>query len=1046
VPEERKLVTILFADIVGSTALGLEHDPEVVRAALRRTFEALRDLLVAHGGTVEKFIGDAVMAVFGVPLAHDDDADRAVRCAFALRSRIAQLNETARIPLDLRVGVNTGEAVAGSGEGAQFLVTGAPVNASARLQTGAAPGEILVGALTRQLTGGGVRYGERREVAAKGIGRLEAWPALQLLSEVPEPHRGFEHLSAPLIGRDRELRILTEARERVRETRAPALVTVFGPAGAGKSRLIKEFIAAIGHRRVRVGRCLPYGEGITFFPLRLILNTECGIDLTDDHGTAHAKLQRAVAEVREDADEARAIVSRIATLAGLAPPGATLPGVPENDLAEELRWGVRRFFELRAGSEPLVLVFEDVHWAETRLVQLVEHLAEWSRAPLLLVCLARPDFHEEHPTFGSSAVHATSVTLGPLGSDETQRLVRELLATDALPESLRAEVVTRSDGNPLYVEEFLRMLIETKRIAQSDGQWVAVADHAQLDVPPTLIGLITARLDRVRPEVKRLLQRAAIVGRLFSSTDLEAMGGEPVRAELLHEAERRDLLSVAGERPIGNGRLYRFRHVLIRDVAYSTVPKVERAPLHDNYSRWLERSSGDRKDEIAESIAFHAEQAFVLGHEVELKQAGDLGRRALGLLLAAATTARLRDDPFVARKLYARAALVADRFKADPMSRAEAHGFAGLYRANHEPRTPERDAAFAAAYTVAAMPGPSEVLLELTARRAFLEVEDDRAAAANDSYDEVIRIAEATGDPELIGTALVARAFGSYMLGDLEGYNAELVQARDYLAATGATRALARCLGLLVGAARQRGEFSQASRYQVERRAALPPYLSKLQQATMAWNDAGIAYEIGDFGTALREAELAVATGREAGVPRTIGFGLWFLGDALIELGDSARARRVLEEGIAIFEAREARPRLPEVHSRCARACIRLGDLTAAREHVAAAQQHLLPGDATARQITGVARAELVEAEGDLAAADAAWRDTLANLPSSGFAGSMAWTELLFGSFLLRHAREAEGRAQLNAARARYRDPLAYRRVAEIDTLLAEVGVSASGR
>jgi class 3 adenylate cyclase/tetratricopeptide (TPR) repeat protein len=1045
VPEERKLVTILFADIVGSTALGLDHDPEVVRAALRRTFEALRDVLVAHGGTVEKFIGDAVMAVFGVPLAHDDDADRAVRSAFALRSRVAQLNQTERLAFELRVGVNTGEAVAGSGEGAQFLVTGAPVNASSRLQSAAVPGEILVGALTRRLTGGGVRYGERREVAAKGIGRLEAWPARQLLSEVPEAHRGFERLSASLIGRERELRMLTEALGWVREAGAPALVTVVGPAGAGKSRLTKEFIAAIGPQRVRVGRCLPYGEGITFYPVQLILNAECGIDLTDDQASALAKLDRAVGEVCEDSNEAEAVAARVATLASLAQAAAALPGLPESDLAAELRWGVRRFFERRAGSEPLVLVFEDVHWAETRLVELVEHLAEWSRAPLLLVCLARPDFHDGHPTFGASAVHATTVSLDPLDAVETRRLVEELLATEALPEALRAEVVTRAEGNPLYVEEFLRMLIETERIAQREGRWVAAADLAQLDVPPTLIGLITARLDRVRPEVKLLIQRASIVGRRFSTADLEALGGGPVPAELLREAQGRDLLSDADEPAAGEGRVFRFRHVLVRDVAYASLPKGERAPLHYNYSRWLERSFADRKAEIAESIAFHAEQAFVLGHEVELTQADELGRRALALLLAAASDARLRDDPFAARKLYARAAAVADRFPADPMSRALAHGFAGLYQANQDARTPERDAAFAAACAVAAVPGPSEVLLELTARRAFLEIEDDRTAAAEESYDEVIRIAEATGDPDLIGTALVARAFGSYMLGDFDRHNALLVRARDYLAATGTTRALFRCLGLLVAAARLRGEFTKASRYQLERGAALPPHQSKLQQATMAWNDAGIAYEIGDFVTALREGEVAVAAGREAGVPRTIGFGLWFLGDALIDSGDLARARRVLEEGIAVFGAHESRPRLPEVHSRCARACIRLGDLTAAREHVAAAQHHLLPGDATARQITGVARAELVEAEGDLDAAEAAWRDTLASLPSSGFEGAVAWTELLFGSFLLRHARDAEGRAHLQAARARYRDPLAYRRVAEIDALLAEVGVTASG-
>jgi tetratricopeptide (TPR) repeat protein len=443
-------------------------------------------------------------------------------------------------------------------------------------------------------------------------------------------------------------------------------------------------------------------------------------------------------------------------------------------------------------------------------------------------------------------------------------------------------------------------------------------------------------------------------------------------------------------------------------------------------------------------VAFHAEQAFVLGHELGLAEADALGGRALTLLLAAATRTRRRDDPVAARKLYERAASVSDRFPADPMSRAEAHGFAGLLRASQDAWTPEMDAALSAAYAIAALPGPSEVLLELTMYRAYREYLDDRVDTANDLTDEAVRFARATGDPELIGTALAHRATGWSKLGDFDRRDAVLVQLREHLAATGATRSLFHCLGLLIHAELTRGDFSEATRYMAERRAALPPRPSKLEQAATASYEAEVAYEIGDLDTALREAEASVADAREAGVPRTIGWGLLRLGETLIDLGDSARARRVLEEAFAIFEARDARARLPEVHPRWARACIRLGDLIAAREHVTAAQQHLLPGDASARQMIGVARAELAEAEGDLAAADAAWRDTLANLPSRGLEERLAWTKLLHGSFLQRHGRDAEARAQLIAAGALYRDPLAYRRVEQIDALLAKVSVSPS--
>jgi class 3 adenylate cyclase len=258
-PEERKLVTVLFADIVGSTEMGLSHDPEVARASLGEAFESASEILRGHGGTVEKFIGDAIMAVFGVPAAHDDDPDRAVRAAFAVREKITSADEVDRPALRVRIGVNTGEAVAGSGETAQFLVTGPAVNAAARLQQAAAPGEIVVGDLTKRLTAGGVIYAAARDVDAKGIGRMAAWPAESVVGDVPEQHRGLPGLRAPLIGRDHELRTLVQACEGAVKDGRPHLLTVYGPAGAGKSRLVSEFFDAIGTDRVRADRCLPYG-------------------------------------------------------------------------------------------------------------------------------------------------------------------------------------------------------------------------------------------------------------------------------------------------------------------------------------------------------------------------------------------------------------------------------------------------------------------------------------------------------------------------------------------------------------------------------------------------------------------------------------------------------------------------------------------------------------------------------------------------------------------------------------------------------------------
>ena len=1043
--QERKFVTILFADIVGSTALGVDRDPEIVRAALRRTFEALRVVLDGHGGTVEKFIGDAVMAVFGVPITHDDDADRAVRSAFALHRRVAELNRTAQVQLRLRVGVDTGEVVAGSGDAAQFLVTGTPVNAASRLQSAAAPGETFVGSLTQRLTEGSVRYGASRAVDAKGLGLIDAWPAIELVSDVPDAHRGFQGLAAPLVGRDQELRLLEGALERVRATGAPALVTVFGPAGMGKSRLADELITRASGVRIRAGRCLPYGEGITFYPLQLILREECGIERTDDQASVVAKLERAVAEVLSDRDEARSVVARVATLAGVARAADALPGIAEADVAAELRWGIRRFFERRAAGRPLLLVFEDLHWAEPRLVELIEHLAEWTSAPLFLVCLARSDFRHDHPTFGASAVNATILTLMPLAPSDTQRLIGELLGTDALPDALRAEVVTRAEGNPLYVEEFLRTFIETGRIAERDGRWVATSDAPRLDVPPTLVGLISARLDRVSPEVKHVLQRASLVGRLFSTAGLAAIGGEPVRAELLREAVQRELLTEANESALGTGRVYRFRHGLIREVAYATLPKADRSQLHDNYARWLETSLGDRKDEIAEITAFHVEQAFLLAYELGLPTAGALGPRALDALLVAATRARHRDDPAAAGNLYERATAVATMFAADPATRAEAQGFAAVMRWRLEPRSSALDAALDAAYAVATAAGPSEVLIAIIATRAHRANDAGLPATMTEAYDEAVRVARGVGDAELIGDALAERAWGWYLQGEIGRYEEALDRCRAHLAATGATRALVRCLQGLGRVARIRGDFSAARRYLLEETTATQPReRSKHLEAASAQAAAQIAYDVGDLETALREGETAVAAARDAGVPRAIGFADWVLGEVLIDAGDAARAREVLEEAAAIFEARQARSELPEVHGRCARACLRLGDLAAARAHVAAAEREVLPTDAEAMQITGIAGAELAEAEGDVTRADARWRDTIARLLPTGIGKRAAAAQLLYGTFLVRQGRNADAREPLGAARAFFRDPLAYRRVEQIDALLARAGIVAS--
>ena len=1035
-PEERKLVTILFADIVGSTEMGLSHDPEVVRASLGQAFEAASEILRAHGGTVEKFIGDAVMAVFGVPAAHDDDPDRAVRAAFALRDRLTSAEGTEGPALRVRIGVNTGEAVAGSGETAQFLVTGPAVNAAARLQQAAAPGEIVVGDLTKRLTAGGVIYGSAREVEAKGIGRMAAWPAESVVGDVPEQHRGLPGLRAPLIGRDHELRTLVQAYDGVAKDGRPHLITVYGPAGAGKSRLTTEFFDAIGSDRVRAGRCLPYGEGITYYAVQLIIRADAGIGIADPRDVAIAKIHRAARDVfGDDVEDADAVAKRVSVLAGIERADEALPEVRPDQLRDELAFGLRRYLERRAASSPLVLVFEDVHWAEPGLLDLIEDLAEWSRAPLLLLCLARPDFRELRPTWGSAAANATAITLAPLSSDDTRRLIAALLAIDDLPEQVRSDVITRAEGNPLYVEEFLRMLMESGRIQKRDGRWVADASITTVEVPPTLQGLIAARLDRVTPEVKALLQRASLAGRLFSTDALTALGdGAAPDAGLLRDAIRRDLLVEADERALGSGRVFRFKHVLIRDVAYSTVPKAERSRLHDRYGRWLEASLGDRRHEIADIIAFHAEQAFLLARELRPSAAADLGRRALDLLLEAARNAYERVDTHAALNLYQRARAVADAIGATGVENAEIAGRIVLLRddlATSRPAVADVDAAIELAETAA----PNKVLPELLALRARLLVDRSGPAAVRPILLQALEAARQTGDADLITKAMFEVAFNHYYAAEIVEMRRVLAEGREHVKRSGSKRA-GLILFWLGRTAVYQGDLSAASTLVDESIAALP-YKSKWFRAIEHWTRAGRALHQGDPSTALGEARTAHALFRETGQPNFIASADWAMGEAMLELGDHEGARDVLAEALDLYTRRGQRGQIPEVQARLARALVRLGDLAAARSHAEASAATAMESDFESRFISAVALAEVREAELDPGEADRLFREAVAFMEPSGIGNGLAETREQYARFLLRQGRADEARGHLEQVRSFWSDPLAARHRERIDALLA---------
>jgi tetratricopeptide (TPR) repeat protein len=996
---------------------------------MARVFASLSEILRSHGGTVEKFIGDAIMTVFGVPAAHDDDPERAVRAAFECRSRLEELRAGSAVALVLRIGVNTGEAVADTSRTEQFLVTGTPVNLASRLQQAAAPGEILVGALTQRLTRGAVTYGDVREIDAKGFGRVTAWPAERLASALSVEHRGLEGRRAPLIGREDDLRLLGEAYARVERDRTASLVTIHGPPGVGKTRLLAEFAAIVGPRRCFTGRCLPYGQGITLYPIQQILRAHLGIDPSDDRTQAATKLAARLEALIDDDRERGALGARLGAILGLALTSDPRIVITSADIAEELRWGVRTYFERASEREACVLVFEDVHRAEDALLDLIEHLTASTRAPLLIVCLARDDISSARKGWGSRAATALTVPLAPLTDDGARALVAALDDRGELNAAARAEVVSRAEGNPLYVEELLRVFVDPQI---NDGRAASSAP----DVPATLQGVIAARLDRVTPEVKALLQRASLVGRLFSAAALEAIGGAPVRVDLLRDAIDRDLLIETDETAPGGGEAYRFKHGLIREVAYGTVPKGERVRMHDNYGRWLDERFGDRRFEVAEIVAYHAEQAFLLATELGRPGAEELGARALASLNAVAMNARHRQDR-AALGLYERAVAVATRLGSESAMRSEA--IAGL-AVTRFTRFGERDG-LERAREMFRGSAPTEMSMRVLTALGYALMADGRPAEYMPILDQAVAIARAIGDPNLIAEALGVRANASYQSGDAASYVRLVDEALEYARRSGAARQLPVLLVHRHVMAARRAEFTLALEIESEIEAAAPHPLST---AALAWQARRTALRcaMGDSAGAVRIAERSLEIAREHASRLVLALQLWHLGEALLELGQAERARDILSEATTLFTQLGQRGQIPEVTARRARARIRLGDLDGARADLEIARAALIPADVESVSIVALASAELSDALGDASAADGHFREAVAALEDSLFRAYLAQARTAYARFLIRQRRSDEARGQLEAARSIYRDELAGPRRDEIDELLLRCKVS----
>jgi class 3 adenylate cyclase/tetratricopeptide (TPR) repeat protein len=649
-PEERRKATVLFADLFGYTAVAERMDPEAVKSIIDRALRRLGQEVVRYGGSVDKYIGDNVMAVFGAPVAHEDDPERAVRAGLAMQAAMEEINQDIAVAaggsFSLRVGINSGDVLAGQvGDG--YTVMGDAVNVAARLQAAARPGSVTVGGITHRLTRGAIEYDELEPLTLKGKSEpVAAWEAVRVL--VPGPATRGARTVAPLIGREDESALLLSLFERVGRESRPHLVTVIGQAGVGKSRLLRELAGQIGGRpekpAFRVGRCPAYGAGLAYWALGEILRGQFELVDTDDSELAWTKLLRGVESVVSDAETdepPERIAATIARPLGIEPPAehAMATGVHELDDPQQIRdrlfSAVRSLVEAVSRQRPVVIALEDIHWADEGMLDLIEYLARWVRGPALIVCMARDELLDRRPGWGGGRRNATTIALEPLSQDETRQLVTALLpggngngsngSTELVP-----QVAERSAGNPLFAEEMVN------RIREEGSQDVQT-------LPETVHAVLAARLDSLSAPERRVLQHASVVGQTFwegSLTGIEEEEGIDLQEALMALQEKDLVVPSAGSRLAGEHE-YAFKHVLIRDVAYSTLPKSVRAWKHAQVGGFIEERAADRSEGVVAMVADHYGRAAALGADTEMEpsELERVNHKALSALEAAGDAA-----------------------------------------------------------------------------------------------------------------------------------------------------------------------------------------------------------------------------------------------------------------------------------------------------------------------------------------------------------------------------------------------------------------------
>jgi class 3 adenylate cyclase/tetratricopeptide (TPR) repeat protein len=945
VPEarrERKVVTILFADLVGFTSRAEQLDPEDVAAELARYHAHVREELERHGGTVEKFIGDAAMAIFGAPVAHEDDPERAVRAALGI------LEWAVDEGIEMRVGINTGEALVTVGaraEAGETMAAGDVVNTAARLQAAAPVNGVLVGEQAHRATERAIEYREAQPVDAKGKARpVTAWEAVR-----PRARIGVDRVhGATLVGRMREVALLEDALERTIVERSAQLVTLAGVPGIGKSRLVFELYRAIERHpdliAWRLGRCLPYGDGVTFWALGEMVKAQAGILEGDPEAEAERKLAAAVAD--------RWIESHLRPLVGLGG-GAETGG----DAREEAFTAWRRFFEGLAEDRPLVLVFEDLHWADENLLDFVDHLVDWATAvPVLVVCTARPELLTRRPGWGGGKPNALTISLSPLSDDETARLLHELLGP-ALPAPARPELIANAGGNPLYAEEFARMLRDRGMAGE---------------LPETVQGVIAARLDLLEPQQKALLQDAAVIGKRFRTGELASLAGVG-RGDLerrLHDLDRREFVRRERASSVIDDSEYSFGHVLVRDVAYGQIPRADRAGKHLAAAAWIEQLG--RREDHAETLAHHYLEALELtraaGGSADAfsdrarAALADAGERAHALhayqpairFFRGALELVPEDDPHRGnlrlRLAWALSGAGEDALETIETARDELLAVGDVERAAEAESMlceeiwmkGERDRAMehldrARELVQPVAPSPAKAWVTAVASR-ILMLADEREQSIR-LGEEAFAMAEQLGLDEVKANALISLGSSKIALGDTRGLD-DIARGADIARAANLTFEATRGLGNLASLLWVRGELERSERLWDEAAHIAEEHG---QKGSVRWSRGVMVpaqRELGDWDGALAAADAFIAE-VEAGSPHYLA-GEWYFTRGLIRLarGDDDGALSDAEQALALTaRSKDPQSRYPAAVA-AAHIFTELGDA----EQALPPAQEVLPG------------------------------------------------------------------------------------------------------